>query len=52
MVAKHEAIFPIVGFLARHILNVVGFQIEIEILFFFWLKHLLTLANVICKLKI
>jgi len=41
MVAKHEAIFPI-----------VGFQIEIEILFFFWLKHLLTLANVICKLKI
>jgi hypothetical protein len=27
---KHEAMFPIVGFLAPQILGVVGFQIEIE----------------------
>jgi hypothetical protein len=27
---KHEAMFPIVGFLAHQILSIVGSQIEIE----------------------
>ncbi len=30
---KHEAMFPTIRFLARQILGVVGFQIEIEIFF-------------------
>jgi len=30
---KHESMFPIVGFLAYQILNIVGSQIEIFILF-------------------
>jgi hypothetical protein len=30
---KHEAMFPIVGFLASQILGIVGSQIEIEISF-------------------
>ncbi len=34
---KHEAMFLIVGFLAQHILSVVGSQIEIERIFF-WLE--------------
>jgi len=36
---KHETMFPIVGFLARQILGVVGFQIET---FFFSLARILT----------
>ncbi len=30
---KHESMFPIVGFCARQILGIVGFQIEIERIF-------------------
>ncbi len=30
---KHETMFPIVGFLARQILGIVGSQIEIERIF-------------------
>ncbi len=32
---KHEVMFPTIGFLARQILCVVGFQIETERIFFF-----------------
>jgi hypothetical protein len=32
---KHESRFPIVAFLARQILGIVGSQIEIECIFYF-----------------
>jgi hypothetical protein len=31
--AKHESMFPIVAFLVHQIFGIVGFQIEIEIIF-------------------
>ncbi len=42
---KYEAMFPIVGFLARQILGVVEFQIEIK-RNFSWLEYLPTLGDV------
>jgi hypothetical protein len=48
---KHEAMFHVVRFLAHQILNVVGSQIEIERIFL-WLEYLLTLGDVVCKLRI
>jgi hypothetical protein len=35
MVGKNENIFSIVGFCVKQILGIVGFQIEIEIIFSF-----------------
>jgi hypothetical protein len=48
---KHENMFPIIGFCVRQILEIVGSQIEIEIIFSL-AKSLLILKDVVYDKKI